>query len=92
MNILQLLLNIRYMNTDNKISRRDALKRMGAAVISSTVASSGLLSLTSCGGKTNKRLIFYFTGTGQLPVYRPPAGRSGYGTAQHSADGKAGKV
>lgn len=52
------------MNTDNKISRRDALKRMGTAVISSTVASSGLLSLTSCGGKKNKRLIFYFTGTG----------------------------
>ena len=52
------------MNTDNKISRRDALKRMGTAVISSTVASSGLLSLTSCGGKKNKRRIFYFTGTG----------------------------
>lgn len=75
MNILQLLLNIRYMNTDNKISRRDALKRMGAAVISSTVASSGLLSLTSCGGKTNKRLIFYFTGTGNcLYIARQLAG------------------
>ena len=63
------------MNTDNKISRRDALKRMGAAVISGTVASSGLLSLTSCGGKKNKRLIFYFTGTGNcLYIARQLAG------------------
>ena len=46
------------MNTDNKISRRDALKRMGAAVISGTVASSGLLSLTSCGGKKTSALSF----------------------------------
>lgn len=52
------------MNTDNKISRRDALKRMGAAVISGAVASSGLFSLTSCEGKKNKRIILYFTGTG----------------------------
>lgn len=28
------------------------------------VASSGLLSLASCEGKKNKRIIFYFTGTG----------------------------
>ena len=63
------------MNTDNKISRRDALKRMGAAVISGTVASSGLLSLTSCGGKKNKCLIFYFTGTGNcLYIARQLAG------------------
>lgn len=52
------------MSTDNKISRRDALKRMGAAVVSGAVASSGLLSLASCEAKKNKRIIFYFTGTG----------------------------
>ena len=52
------------MNEDNKITRRDALKRMGAAVISGAVASSGLISLASCEGKKNKRIIFYFTGTG----------------------------
>ena len=52
------------MNEDNKITRRDALKRMGAAVISGAVASSGLLSLASCEEKKNKRIIFYFTGTG----------------------------
>lgn len=52
------------MSTDNKISRRDALKRMGAAVVSDAVASSGLLSLASCEAKKSKRIIFYFTGTG----------------------------
>ena len=31
------------MNTDKKISRREALKRMGFAVMSSAIASSGLL-------------------------------------------------
>ncbi len=36
------------MNTDKKISRREALKRMGFAVMSSAIASSGLLSLASC--------------------------------------------
>lgn len=39
------------MNTDKKISRRDALKRMGAAVVCSAVASSGLLSFASCEAK-----------------------------------------
>ncbi|WP_289192262.1 EFR1 family ferrodoxin [Xylanibacter rodentium] len=52
------------MSMDNKISRRDALKRMGAAVVSGAVASSGLLSLASCEAKKSKRIIFYFTGTG----------------------------
>lgn len=63
------------MNTDNKISRRDALKRMGAAVLGGAVASSGLLSLTSCEGRRNKRIIFYFTGTGNcLYIARQLAG------------------
>ena len=39
------------MNTDKKISRREALKRMGFAVMSSAIASSGLLSLASCEQK-----------------------------------------
>lgn len=60
---------------DNKISRRDALKRMGTAVISGAVASSGLLSLASCEGKKNRRIIFYFTGTGNcLYIARQLAG------------------
>lgn len=52
------------MNTDKKISRRDALKRMGAAVVCGAVASSGLLSFASCEAKGSKRVILYFTGTG----------------------------
>lgn len=52
------------MSTDKKISRRDALKRMGVAVVSTAFASSGLLSLASCETKRNKRIILYFTGTG----------------------------
>ena len=52
------------MNTDNKISRRDALKRMGTDVISTAVAYSGLFSLASCGENVKKRVILYFTGTG----------------------------
>lgn len=65
------------MNEDNKITRRDALKRMGAAVISGAVASSGLLSLASCEGKKNKRIILYFTGTGNcLYIARQLAGEN----------------
>ena len=33
------------MNTDKKISRREALKRMGFAVMSGTIETSVLLSL-----------------------------------------------
>ena len=80
------------MNEDNKITRRDALKRMGAAVISGAVASSGLLSLASCEGKKNKRIIFLFHRNGQQPPYRPPTGRRAYGTAEHSTDGEMWKV
>lgn len=46
---------------NNKMTRRSALKRMGAAVMSAAAASSGLFSLTSC---ERKRIILYFTGTG----------------------------
>ena len=65
------------MSTDNKITRRDALKRMGAAVVSGAVTSSGLLSLTSCEGRKNKRIILYFTGTGNcLYIARQLAGEN----------------
>lgn len=68
-------IEIRNMSTDKKISRRDALKRMGVAVISGAIASSGLLSLTYCESKKNKRIILYFTGTGNcLYVARQLAG------------------
>ena len=51
------------MGTDKNMNRRDALKKMGSIAISTVVASSGLLSLTSCNEK-RKRIILYFTGTG----------------------------
>lgn len=63
------------MNMNNKISRRSALKRMGTAVISGAAAASGLLPLVSCSGGKNKRIIFYFTGTGNcLYIARQLAG------------------
>ena len=65
------------MSSDNKISRREALKRMGAAMISGAIASSGLLSLASCEEKKKKRIILYFTGTGNcLHVARQLAGEN----------------
>ena len=65
------------MNTDKKISRREALKRMGFAVMSSAIASSGLLSLASCETKRSKRIISYFTGTGNsLYIARQLAGEN----------------
>lgn len=65
------------MNTDKKISRREALKRMGFAVMSSAIASSGLLSLASCETKRSKRIIFDFTGTGNsLYIARQLAGEN----------------
>lgn len=45
------------------MTRRDALKLMGATAVGAIAASSGLFSLTSCAAK-KKRIIFYFTGTG----------------------------
>lgn len=66
------------MSANNKISRRDALKRMGTAIASAAIASSGLFSLTSCEGKGKKRIILYFTGTGNcLYVARQLAGENG---------------
>ena len=51
------------METNNKMNRRSALKRIGSVALSTVVASSGLLSLTSCE-KPRRRIILYFTGTG----------------------------
>lgn len=74
---LQQPLRIEDMSSDNKISRREALKRMGAAMVSGAIASSGLLSLASCEEKKKKRIILYFTGTGNcLHVARQLAGEN----------------
>lgn len=64
------------MNNDKKISRRSALRRMGLAVASVVATSTGLLSLTSCDNKKMKRVILYFTGTGNcLYVARQLGGK-----------------
>lgn len=47
-----------------KISRRKALKHMGVAMISGAIATPGVFSLTSCKEKNKKRIILYFTATG----------------------------
>lgn len=52
------------MDIDKKMNRRTALKCIGAAVASGVIASSGLLSLAACKAMTKKRIIFFFTGTG----------------------------
>lgn len=52
------------MDNNKNMTRREALRRMGVAVAGAAMASSGLLSLTSCGEKRTKRIILYFTGTG----------------------------
>ena len=57
------------------MSRRDALRRMGMALAGVAVASVGLPALTGCDGKQGKRVILYFTGTGNcLYVARQLAG------------------
>ena len=64
------------MNTDKKITRRDALKRMGRVIMGA--ASSGLIPLTACGDNRKKRIVLYFTGTGNcLYVARQLAGENG---------------
>lgn len=51
------------MNMDEKMSRRTALKAMGTAALGVVLSTSEIASLASCVEK-KKRLIFYFTGTG----------------------------
>lgn len=66
------------MDKDKGMSRRSALKRMGAAVLGGVAASSGLFSLVSCGEGRKKRVVLYFTGTGNcLYVARQLAGKDG---------------
>lgn len=66
------------MNKGKTMNRREALKCMGAAVLSGAVASSGLLSLVACGTASKKRVVLFFTGTGNcLYVARQLAGNDG---------------
>lgn len=66
------------MDKDKRMSRRNALKRIGAVVLGGVAASSGLFSLASCGENGKKRVVLYFTGTGNsLYVARQQAGKDG---------------
>lgn len=49
------------------MTRRDALKLMGATAVGAIAASSGLFSLTSCAAK-KKRIIFYFKNCPQKAI------------------------
>lgn len=67
------------MNTDKSMSRRSALKYLGTTFLGSVVASSGLLSLSSCNSsEKKKRIVLFFTGTGNcLYIARQLAGKDG---------------
>lgn len=49
---------------DNKINRREALNIMGLSLAGLAAAGTGLFAVPSCAQKRRKRIIFYFTGTG----------------------------
>lgn len=66
------------MESGNKMTRRDALKRIGVAMAGAVAATSGLFSLASCGDGQKKLMFFYFTGTGNcLYIARELAGADG---------------
>lgn len=75
---------------ENKISRRDALKRMGVAVVSGAMASSGLLSFPSCTARRAKRIILYFTATGNCLHIARELAEEAYRAIEHPTDDKAG--
>ena len=52
------------MENKRKLTRREALKRMGTLVAGGMAAASGIFPLTSCESPKPRRIIFYFTGTG----------------------------
>ncbi|MFR8356133.1 MAG: twin-arginine translocation signal domain-containing protein [Parabacteroides sp.] len=53
-----------------KLTRREALKYLGTTVAGMTLASTSALSIfTSCTEKGKKRIVFYFTATGNGRLY-----------------------
>ncbi|MGN0058732.1 MAG: EFR1 family ferrodoxin [Bacteroides sp.] len=68
------------MDQNESMSRRDALKTMGVIVATAALSTKGLSAFAASAmeEKTKKRLIFYFTATGNsLYVARELAGESG---------------
>lgn len=65
------------MDHESKMTRRSVLKRMGMAVAGTMAMSAGLLSLSACDSKRPKRIMLYFTGTGNcLYVARELGGKN----------------
>lgn len=60
------------------LTRRTALKIMGSAALATMMATTGASALTSCIEGRKKRMVLYFTGTGNcLYVARQLAGKEG---------------
>lgn len=60
------------------LTRRKALKIMGSAALATVMATTGASALTSCIEGRKKRVVLYFTGTGNcLYVARQLAGKEG---------------
>ena len=61
-----------------EISRRTAIKMMGSAALAVMMASTEAIALTSCAGGRKKRVVLYFSATGNsLYVARELAGEHG---------------
>ena len=66
------------MKENNGISRRTAIKMMGSAALAVMMASTEAVALTSCAGMGKKRVVLYFSATGNcLYVARELAGKDG---------------
>lgn len=52
------------MKPNKNITRREALKRMGLLMAGAALAATGASSLAACSDEKKKRIILYFTGTG----------------------------
>ncbi|MEH2916398.1 EFR1 family ferrodoxin [Segatella copri] len=66
------------MMEEKVLTRRTALKIMGSAALATMMATTGASALTSCIEGRKKRVVLYFTGTGNcLYVARQLAGKEG---------------
>ena len=62
----------------DKISRRSAIKILGSAALTTLMATTGASALTSCIEEKKKRVVLFFTGTGNcLYVARELASKEG---------------
>ena len=77
------------MKQEKGITRREALKRMGLLMAGTAASITGVSTLTACDKVQRKRIILYFTGTGNcLYVAR----QLGDGNTQHPSNGQTKQV